>query len=384
MPQFLSNVVQTDGSLEVLARVDATKGFRHGSPTAPSWTTGTGTPEGVVAAPVGSMYSRLDGSTDTALYRKETGVDTTGWVASENSSEIGGTNWERFFSVTPGVTVDPGETATVDVITFTAGTTGQMIVDMVLQLDWMAGGTQLTAVDMGPSTPAPTNYPGPGIIENGGITLLPITGMWDHVTTGQTVTLRIAVEVDNGISPIKVGECYGTYRIGGAIGGGAYLPSGGTAGQLLTKTSATDYDATWKTVTSLPTGGATGQVLAKSSAANYDATWQSLVSGVSSVDGRTGALVLTDKYLQLTGGTMADAANVSLGTSTGTKIGTATNQKLGFWNGTPVAQNAGWTVTGGYAGDKTFNPESTTLTEVARVLGTLIDAFKSYGLLGPP
>lgn len=34
----------------------------------------------------------------------------------------------------------------------------------------------------------------------------------------------------------------------------------------------------------------------------------------------------------------ADAKNIVLNTTTGTKIGTATGQKLGFWNATPVAQ----------------------------------------------
>jgi len=38
-----------------------------------------------------------------------------------------------------------------------------------------------------------------------------------------------------------------------------------------------------------------------------------------------------------------DAGNIVLGTSTGTKIGTATSQKLGFWNVTPIIQPAGAT-----------------------------------------
>jgi len=38
--------------------------------------------------------------------------------------------------------------------------------------------------------------------------------------------------------------------------------------------------------------------------------------------------------------TIADALNVSVGTTTGTKIGTATTQKLGFYNATPVVQPA--------------------------------------------
>lgn len=46
-----------------------------------AWLAGTGSPEGAVVAAIGSMWSRTDGSTDTALYRKETGTGNTGWVA---------------------------------------------------------------------------------------------------------------------------------------------------------------------------------------------------------------------------------------------------------------------------------------------------------------
>jgi hypothetical protein len=49
-----------------------------GSPT--KWA-GYGTPEGVVTAPVGSMYRRVDGGVGTTLYVKETGVGNTGWAA---------------------------------------------------------------------------------------------------------------------------------------------------------------------------------------------------------------------------------------------------------------------------------------------------------------
>ena len=38
--------------------------------------------------------------------------------------------------------------------------------------------------------------------------------------------------------------------------------------------------------------------------------------------------------------TMADATNIAVDTTTGTKIGTATSQKIGFWNATPVIQQA--------------------------------------------
>jgi hypothetical protein len=46
--------------------------------------------------------------------------------------------------------------------------------------------------------------------------------------------------------------------------------------------------------------------------------------------------------------TFQGGANLTLATSTGTKIGTATNQLLGFWNAAPVVQQ---TVTGSRAGN---------------------------------
>jgi hypothetical protein len=43
--------------------------------------TGTGSPEGAVTAPVGSMYTRADGGAGSTLYIKESGAGNTGWVA---------------------------------------------------------------------------------------------------------------------------------------------------------------------------------------------------------------------------------------------------------------------------------------------------------------
>jgi hypothetical protein len=60
----------------------------------------------------------------------------------------------------------------------------------------------------------------------------------------------------------------------------AGIPSGGTLGQVLAKSSATNYDATWSTPAGgLPTGGTSAQVLTKNSATNYDASWLPPVSG---------------------------------------------------------------------------------------------------------
>jgi hypothetical protein len=45
-----------------------------------TWTSGAGSPEGVVTAPVGSLYSRSNGGALTSLYVKESGSGNTGWV----------------------------------------------------------------------------------------------------------------------------------------------------------------------------------------------------------------------------------------------------------------------------------------------------------------
>jgi len=47
------------------------------------------------------------------------------------------------------------------------------------------------------------------------------------------------------------------------------------------------------------------------------------------------------KYSESIALTLADSEDLSLGTTTGSKIGTGTDQKLGFWDATPVVQPAG-------------------------------------------
>ena len=42
---------------------------------------GSGTPEGVVTAAIGSLFLRTDGSTSTTLYVKTSGTGNTGWTA---------------------------------------------------------------------------------------------------------------------------------------------------------------------------------------------------------------------------------------------------------------------------------------------------------------
>lgn len=43
--------------------------------------TGYGSPNGVITAGIGSTYRRIDGSTSTSFYVKESGTGNTGWTA---------------------------------------------------------------------------------------------------------------------------------------------------------------------------------------------------------------------------------------------------------------------------------------------------------------
>lgn len=88
-----------------------------------------------------------------------------------------------------------------------------------------------------------------------------------------------------------------------------------------------------------------------------------------------------------TGAQTLSDVNIVLGTTTGTKIGTATSQKLGFYNATPVIQQATTgTTTGFTAGgpsntvhlDATFTGGSGTK---AYTISDIVLALKNLGLL---
>lgn len=70
----------------------------------------------------------------------------------------------------------------------------------------------------------------------------------------------------------------------------------------------------------------------------------------------------------LSGVTMADATNIVLNTTTGTKIGTATSQKLGFFNATPVVQ-------------PTAVADATGAGDVVTQLNALLTRMRNLGLI---
>lgn len=84
--------------------------------------------------------------------------------------------------------------------------------------------------------------------------------------------------------------------------------------------------------------------------------------------------------------TLADAINIATNTSTGSKIGTAATQKIGFWNATPVVQPSSTGETTGYTGGggtalthtDTFTGNSGTK---AYTINDLVKHLKTIGLL---
>lgn len=76
--------------------------------------------------------------------------------------------------------------------------------------------------------------------------------------------------------------------------------------------------------------------------------------------------------------TMSDGANASLGTTTGTKIGTATNQKLAFFNATPIVQPSGNIATAlsnlGLVSSPTVTPTGYTQTSAVTVANTVTES----------
>lgn len=75
MSKVVTNAVEKEGS----GAFDATGGIQIQSGA--YIYSGTGSPENVVTASVGSLYLRTDGGANTTLYVKETGTGNTGWSA---------------------------------------------------------------------------------------------------------------------------------------------------------------------------------------------------------------------------------------------------------------------------------------------------------------
>lgn len=98
----------------------------------------------------------------------------------------------------------------------------------------------------------------------------------------QIQTQRIVVEpTSRTVSIVSAGPQ------GPAGPAGSAIPDGGSTGQVLTKDSGSDGDASWQTPASageaengVPSGGSTNQILAKASGTDFDTAWVAKPTGV--------------------------------------------------------------------------------------------------------
>lgn len=162
---------------------------------------------------------------------------------------------------------------------------------------------------------------------------------------------------------VKLTRNSGTYIVDYVIGTpmARYpLPSGGSSGDVLAKSSASDYAVTWKSIHGIPAGGTTGQYLRKSNNNDYVVEWNDII--VTSL--RNGNNTLT-----FSGSTLYPSSTCSLGTSSNRFSGCFlmgnmyfgnNASKLGFFGSTPTSKQ--------------------TVANNATV-ATLITALKTYGLV---
>ena len=105
-------------------------------------------------------------------------------------------------------------------------------------------------------------------------------------------TTKQTVQIQSGQS--KIIEI--STNLAGNTGGSSSLPAGGTTGQILTKQSDTNGDASWETLTipnEIPNGGGVGQVLSKLSILDQHIGWQSIPTPANElpIGGSTGQIL---------------------------------------------------------------------------------------------
>jgi hypothetical protein len=111
---------------------------------------GTGSPEGVVTAPVGATFRRTDGGAGTILYGKESGAGNTGWIAYATGSDrvpstrtltgttpirIDGDNTAKELSANRTISVASATVEALGVITLAGDLSGTGTVPQVIKIN---------------------------------------------------------------------------------------------------------------------------------------------------------------------------------------------------------------------------------------------------------
>lgn len=156
--------------------------------------------------------------------------------------------------------------------------------------------------------------------------------VWDESAGTKTASVRAEVETQSGTAAVSVG------------GMAVDTISEQTSAAGVTVDGVLLKDSTVKTDTIIEKTGAAGVTIdgTKLKDGGVVCADGAGVEADTLVEATANAGVTIETVLVKDGNiTMPDAGNVVTNGTTGTKIGTATTQKIGFWNATPIVQPAG-------------------------------------------
>lgn len=147
------------------------------------------------------------------------------------------------------------------------------------------------------------------------------------------------------------------------------------------------YEQTQK-LTSASAGAGADFVLSNQSSKDRKMTLTQLATFMAANLGAISATSVTVTTLSATNvnisndTTIAEAGNIITGTTTGTQIGTASGQKVGFFGVTPVVKGAVLTVADAVALDATYNvTEQTTVSNMRVRINEIETRLQAFGFL---
>ena len=292
-------------------------------------TTGTTTASGIAVA--GNSLT-----TGTGIYAASSSLTSGKLLDLQVSGTAAAASQTVLNVATAGANGTSGITTKGTVISNTH--TGTTSTNVALELT-ASGGTTNTALNVTAGAivlqQSPTKYTTitPGAV-GGLVFTLTTDGSSLDANYGITVPGNLTIAGSNGYGSAI--SATGRIQTSGAVGGGSIgWYNNGNVGFSFSGTTVSTGSST--TVLSV---GATTESTTTTTGAIVTAGGLGVVKNVN-IGGTlavTGASTLTGLLTANGGITLGDGQNIAFNTTTGTKIGAATTQKLSFWNATPIVQ----------------------------------------------